>query len=60
MGGPAGSDSAFLVERELFAQEQILRALGMQTAGEREYSVKSILLLCTLPSRTEEIAVVRH
>jgi hypothetical protein len=24
MGGPAGPDSAFLVERELFAQEEIL------------------------------------
>ena len=31
MGGPAGLDSAFLVERELFAQEEILgreRAFG--------------------------------
>jgi hypothetical protein len=38
MGGPAGSDFAFLVERELFAQEEILgreRALRSETEHQK-------------------------
>jgi hypothetical protein len=38
MGGPAGPDSAFLVERELFAQEEILgrkRTLRSETENHK-------------------------
>jgi hypothetical protein len=37
MGGPAGPDSAFLVERKLFAQEEIL---GRKRVSDRKLRTK--------------------